>query len=359
MSITTEKKKAAKKRVPKKAASTKAATKKAASKKGVAKKAVAKKAASKKGVAKKPATKKEAAKKAASKKSVNKRAGTKKAQTKKSTARKSSVPDRVGARNLTARAAEVRAERRQRRRSVVIVLAVITVTGAALIGLLRSPLADIDRIAIEGHADVPAEEIAQAASVPIGTPLVDLDEKLISARVEALPGIQTALVSRRWNGVIRIAVTEREPTLALRTADGFVLVDNGGRQVRTAETLPDGFLPVIGLQASGVPGDPAPPGSTSVLRLMEAMTPPVRQAVSEVIVTGTEMALSLNDGGRAVLGDDRQISEKVVSLETLLLSVDLRCVHEIDLTVPSAPALSRIGEKGNPRDGLADLTKCS
>jgi hypothetical protein len=59
------------------------------------------------------------------------------------------------------------------------------------------------------------------------------------------------------------------------------------------------------------------------------------------------------------MGDDKDLAAKVISLETLLLGVDLRCVHEIDLTVPSAPALSRIGEKGNPRDGLADLTLCS
>jgi len=92
---------------------------------------------------------------------------------------------------------------------------------------------------------------------------------------------------------------------------------------------------------------------------MDEITPPVRAAISEVIVTGDQMALRLIEGGRVVLGDDRELAAKVVSLETLLLSVDLRCTHEIDLTVPSAPALSRIGKNGNPRDGLADLTQCS
>lgn len=238
-------------------------------------------------------------------------------------------------------------------------LAAITITAAAAIGAIRSPFLDIDAAEVIGASEVSVEEIQQAAAVPIGTSMVDLNPGIIAARVESIPTIRSANVRRSWDGVVRIEVTEREPTLALKTPAGYVLVDDDGRQVRTAEVLPDGFLPVIGLQASGVPGDPAPPGTSSVLRMMEAMTGPVRQEVSEVIVTGAEIALTLTDGGRAVFGDDREIEAKVVSLETLLLSVDMRCVHEIDLTVPSAPALSRIGEKGNPRDGLADLTKCS
>ncbi len=195
--------------------------------------------------------------------------------------------------------------------------------------------------------------------MPLHTPLVDLDVEVIAARVEGMPEVRSAVVRRHFDGIVAIEVTEREPTMALKTSAGFVLVDDDGRQVRTTTVAPDGFVPVIGLEASGVPGDPAPPGSTSVLRLMEHITPQVRAKVSDVIVTGDELALTLTDGGRAILGDDRELNAKVISLETLLLSVDLRCLHEIDLTVPSAPAISRIGENGNPRDGLADLTQCS
>ena len=325
-----------------------------------AKKVVAKKAG-KRATAKRPATKKGAANKTSAKK---KSAAPRKTSAKKSTGRGrkpsgASISTQVGARNLTARTAEVRAQRRQRRRSVVIVLSAITFTAAGAIGAIRSPLLDIDAAEVVGASEVSVAEIQRAAAVPIGTSMVDLNPGIIAARVESIPTIRTANVRRGWDGVVRIEVTEREPTLALKTPAGFVLVDDDGRQVRSSEVLPDGFLPVIGLEASGIAGDPAPPGTSSVLRMMEAMTAPVRQEVSEVIVTGAEIALTLTDGGRAVFGDDREIEAKVVSLETLLLSVDMRCVHEIDLTVPSAPALSRIGEKGNPRDGLADLTKCS
>ena len=317
--------------------------------------------AAKKSSVKKPSSKKPAQKKSgAIKRAEGQRKAPAKrpARSKKSTAR---IGDRknVGARNLTARAEAVRVERRQRRRSVVIVLLALSLATAVGIGILRSPLMAIDSVTIAGASVVDEALILDAAGVPIGSPLLDLPLEPTAARIESIPGIRSATVTRSLSGVIHVEVVEREPTMAIRSGDGYVLVDNDGRQVRTSPIAPDGFLPVIGLVATGVPGDPAPPGSTSVLRLMGEITPPVRAAVSEVIVSGDQLALRLSQGGRVVLGDDEELRSKVISLETLLASVDLRCVHEIDLTVPSAPALSRIGEKGNPRAGLADLTLCS
>jgi cell division protein FtsQ len=320
-------------------------------------------------VKKATAKKKPAKKRSTTKVTVKKRSTTRATAKKRSTgtSRGSSTKERssignrsrAGARNLTARAEEVRKVRRQRRKSVVIVLLALSLAAAGAIGVIRSPLMAIDAVAVRGADAVDEAVILNAAAIPLGSPLLDLPIEATNQRVEAIPEIRSATVTRNLNGRVDIIVTEREPTMALRSGTGFVLVDDDGRQVRTSAEPPDGFLPVIGLEATGVPGDPAPPGSTAVLRLMNEITPPVRSAVTEVIVTGDQLALRLRDGGRAVLGDDDDLASKVVSLETLLLSVDLRCVHEIDLTVPSAPALSRIGEKGNPRDGLADLTQCS
>ena len=321
------------------------------------------KSAAKKSAAKKSATKKSATKKSATKKSATKKSAAKRTVTKKPTrsGSKSTIGNRssVGARNLTARTEEVRVERLQRRRSVVIVLLALSAAAALGIGLIRSPLMAIDSVVVSGASLVDEKVILDAAGVPIGSPLLDLPLEVTAARVESVPEIRSAVVTRSFTGIVQIEVVEREPTMAIRSNDGFVLIDDDGRQVRTSPLAPDGFLPVVGLEATGVPGDPAPPGSTAVLRLMGEITPPVRAAVSEVIVSGDQLALRLVEGGRVVLGDDEDLNAKVVSLETLLISVDLRCVHEIDLTVPSAPALSRIGEKGNPRAGLADLTLCS
>ncbi len=354
------------KKAAKKATAKRAATKKATNRKTPAKKRTSKAAGARTtstGAAKRSTARKRTASKSAATKRATTRSSTKRAASSRKAARKSTAAiggrSKAGARNLTQRAQEVRAARRQRRKSVVVVLLALSIATAAGIALIRSPLLAIDSVRVTGQDLVSEGDVVGAAAIPIGSPLLDLPMEDVQARVEALPEIHTATIIRNWSGRVTIDVTEREPTMALRTPVGYALVDNDGRQVRTTTETPDGFLPVIGLEASGIPGDPAPPGSTAVLRLMEEITPQVRAAVSDVVVTGDQMALRLVEGGRVVLGDDRELKAKVVSLETLLVSVDLRCTHEIDLTVPSAPALSRIGEKGNPRDGLADLTQCS
>ncbi len=234
-------------------------------------KKAAKKAATKRKVAKKKANsrkpavpKKRAAKKAAA--SARARSGT---VAKKRSAKTKSKPrtsaghqiggrSQVGARNLTARAEEVRKVRRQRRKSVVVVLLALSLTAAAGIGLIRSPLMAIDSVSVRGADMLDESVILDAAAVPLGTPILDLPVEATERRVQALPEIRSATVIRNLNGRIDITVTEREPTMALRSGDRFVLVDDDGRQVRTTEIPPDGFLPVIGLEATGVPGDPAP-----------------------------------------------------------------------------------------------------
>ena len=137
---------------------------------GKTKKTVAKKEGTKKtakgSAAKKPVVRKKSAKK--------KTASTRKPTARKPTARKpagrgrrpsgASTSTQVGARNLTARTAEVRAQRRQRRRSVVIVLAAITFTAAVAIGAIRSPLLDVDAAEVIGSSEVSVAEILQAAA---------------------------------------------------------------------------------------------------------------------------------------------------------------------------------------------------
>ena len=81
--------------------------------------------------------------------------------------------------------------------------------------------------------------------------------------------------------------------------------------------------------------------------------------MSGVGLDGTDLVLDLAAGGRVRLGDPGDLDDKLVSLETMLARVDLRCLAELDLGVPSAPALSRRPPAdGDPQAPLSDLSKC-
>jgi hypothetical protein len=146
--------------------------------------------------------------------------------------------------------------------------------------------------------------------------------------------------------------------------DGWVLVDAEGRQLERDDAFDPqtpGTLRLTGVSASGVIGTPVSPEAQSVLRLHEALTPPVRQAVASMGLEGSDLVLELASGGRVRLGDASELDAKLVSLETMLARVDLTCLAELDLGVPSAPALTRRPPPPPDEDAqhpLSELSQC-
>lgn len=261
---------------------------------------------------------------------------------------------------IRARRIEVRRQQGRRRLRVLLGL----VLGAALVGLgyavANSALLDVDELAVTGNARTPADDVVAASGLEPGEPLLLLDVGGASTAIGRLPWVASARIDRSITGTVTIEVAEREPVATLPTVDGaFVVVDQEGRQLeRVATPGPDQLL-LWGVEASGVAGTPVGPGPQEVLRLLGALTPPVREAVSGIGLEGEDLFLELAAGGRVRLGGTADLDDKLVSLETMLARVDLSCLAELDLGVPSAPALSR----RPPADGdaeapLSEPTKC-
>ncbi len=130
----------------------------------------------------------------------------------------------------------------------------------------------------------------------------------------------------------------------LRAAGGYALVDDHGRQLEIVDRRPDGYMPVTGIEGSGVAGEPAPPEAMPVIALLEALPPEVETQIESVAVDDGQMFLELAAGGRANFGDGTQLGQKLQSLETMLARVDLTCLATIDVRVPAAPVLTRTAE---------------
>lgn len=298
-----------------------------------------------------PAKKKPAAKKSATaKKTAAKKAGPKKAATKKST-----VDPRIKARRI-----EVQRTAGRRRLRTLGLLVVVTLLTIGAIALVNSSWLDVDDFEVTGAGNTTVDQVERASGIAVKTPLLDVDLTLAEERIERLPWVLTAAVDRRWTGTIAIEITEREPvTAVVAEANAFVLIDASGRQLALVDNRPPGYLPVAGIVANGVEGQPAPPETQAVLRLMGELTPELEDEVDQIVVDDGTLYLDLRSGGRALMGDDTALGQKVLSLETILQRVDLRCLWEIDVRVPSAPAVTRIDSAGNPRATLTDLSDCT
>ncbi len=104
--------------------------------------------------------------------------------------------------------------------------------------LLASHL-ELDTIEVQGSVRTAAQEIIEAASVPLKTPIFQLDLKEIAQRVETLPWIRSCEVRRVLPDKLNLRVAERQPVALIRL-DKLYYVDEDGtpfKEPSPGETL--------------------------------------------------------------------------------------------------------------------------
>lgn len=248
---------------------------------------------------------------------------------------------------IRARRVEVRRDAGRRRLRLVVGAVSILATVASGWALTRSALLDVDRIAVTGAGRTDAADVAAAAAVRPGDPMMDLDMAVIEARLEQLPWVATATARRDWPGVLDIAITERRAVAAVGFGDHWVLADSSGRVLAPAAPDETGLVRVLvsGGEASGdeapVPGQALTGATLGIVQLAAAAADTVGDRL-DTVTTDPERGAVLSVGGiEAIVGAPDDIDSKLTALVTLLDRVDLRGVTTIDLRVPGAPVLTR------------------
>ncbi len=221
---------------------------------------------------------------------------------------------------------------------------------ALVAGIAWSPLLDVDRIVVVGAEHVDIDLVVEASGVTRSTPLVTVDREATARHVEELAWVREATVTRTWPGTLTIAVVERTPVARVEGTEGQrFLVDRRGRVLGPEGPLVASSLPTL----SGV-GTPAEAGSIlsssaagalELAVLLPSATPPdmgvfavERQASGRLVAT-----MTLPDGSWATVlfGNADQLPDKVLSWAAVLTGVDVAGITAIDVSVPSAPSLTR------------------
>jgi cell division septal protein FtsQ len=222
-------------------------------------------------------------------------------------------------------------------------LTLVVSVAVAAIAILNSSWFDVEQVRVLGAERSDPEQIVTASAVMIGEPLVEVDARAVESAVREVPWVAEASVSRSWGGDVTIEIVERIGVVALPTGSRYALVDDTGQQVEVIDQLPEHYLPVTGVQESGVPGQPVSTDGLLVVNLMEELSDDVAAVATGITIAGGELMIDLAVGGRANLGDDRALADKMVAIETVLARVDLTCLDVIDVRVPAAPTLKRVG----------------
>ncbi len=238
------------------------------------------------------------------------------------------------------RVAVIRAEGRRRLRVLAVALGVVALAAAAW-GISRTPLLDVDRIAVTGIDPANRAEVLNASNVTVGVPMLFLDVDDARRSITSLPWVRSAQVWRDWPATVRITVEPRVPVAVVPAPEGrTALVDAYGYVIEWGSE--SAGVTHVSVPFSGQLGD-IHTAAEGPLAVVAALPADLRAWVSTVTVEADRgnIGLALVGGAAAVLGEPVLIDDKISALRAVLATADLECVTIIDVTTPDIAAVTR------------------
>jgi len=202
----------------------------------------------------------------------------------------------------------------------------LLVVGALVWLVYGTPVLGVRQVEVVGTDSLTPVQVEQAAAVRMKQPLAGVDLDRIRGRIEALPAVDRALISRSWPSTVVIEVIERVPVAAVPAGEQFTLIDAEGVAFRTVGEQPDG-VPVAQLATPG----PEDINTRSALTVLSSLTAELREQLLSISVPApAQVSLGLRRERTVIWGDESQ-SETKAQVATALLE---RKGDTIDVSAP-------------------------
>ncbi len=238
----------------------------------------------------------------------------------------------------------VRRRLRLRQLNVLVYVGMVIAVLLVAVTVSRTPLLDVDTIAVEGATNTPAEEVVRVGEIHKGDPMIGLDLDAAASRLTSLPWVRRATVQRTWPGTIEYAIEEWEPVAVVVAPDGTLFYVGPERHLLgPAPSRPVNLVELRGVSTGVVPGEGVGPDAEQAIEVALALPGDLVVRLPVVSQDGNgEVVLERSGGGEVRLGLAGRIDEKLAAVRTVLDSVDLACLGTLDVRVPTAPVISRV-----------------
>jgi cell division protein FtsQ len=212
--------------------------------------------------------------------------------------------------------------------AVVIALMVLMGVGVWLVGF--SSVLATRNVTVTGLGDGAEQQaVADAAAVPVGTPLARVDTGGAAERVARIPTIASVSVNRSWPNTVVVSVQRKTPVLGVKNPQGQLqVVDASGVPFETVTTLPPGVAEV-----NATSNAPDPQGVQAAISVLQLLSPERRSQVSGVTVTSADLVTLQLGKVSVVWGGLADGPKKLAILETLLKTNPA----VVDVSAPDTP----------------------
>jgi cell division protein FtsQ len=224
-------------------------------------------------------------------------------------------------------------------------------------GLLALPGADkllawsglsVDQISVRGHQHTPDADIFAAVDAADARSLLSFDSAEARERVERLPWVAAATISRVLPGSLEVRIRERTPAAVWNRGDRDYLIDADGRVLAVAEPGMSTTLPHVA-------GEGAATQVRSLIDLIKHYPPIAERYESAERVGERRWTLHLKGGVTVHLAPDREAASfsrlsapddlgKLLTVQNVI--IDLRTPERI--TLRPAPERSDASDVSNP-----------
>ncbi|MHB1740442.1 MAG: cell division protein FtsQ/DivIB [Actinomycetes bacterium] len=234
----------------------------------------------------------------------------------------------------------------------LVLLGLVVMTALAAWVLLASPVLAVRTVAVSITSDAASgaldpSTVQGAAGVRTGVPLARVSLSAVAARVQALPQVGSAVVTRSWPHTLTITVVERRPVAVLADGVGpgrtFWLVDASGLVYRRVALAPARMTVAVARGAAMAVGTQdalTRAAATVVAALPTALSAQVRQVdvttsspAAGGPVGGVDVRLLLVSGAVVEWGGPQSSETKAAVLAGLLHQP----ARVYDLSAPLAP----------------------
>jgi len=207
------------------------------------------------------------------------------------------------------------------------VLLVLLTAGAIWLVFISSVLT-VKHVEVKGESLVSQQRILDAANVPVGAHLAQLDLEAIRARVSALAPMKRVDVSRDWPDAVLITVTERKAVAVVAIGGRYQAMDADGVLFRDFPRPPVGMPQVVSTPGAGSQA------LAQAARVISALPSALAARVDHVEVRGVDqISLALPGGVSVIWGSDDQSAVKAAVLAKLLPHP----AQVYDVSVPGQP----------------------
>lgn len=232
-------------------------------------------------------------------------------------------------------------------RVAVLTLVAALALAAAGYGILHLPWFSALHVRVSGVSGTRKKEVLAVTGLDKKPPLISVSSSGLEKRLERIPWVGMAKVTRNWPDDISVSVSVRQPIAQVSDSPRkLAVVDATGRILEVIAT-PLGSLPVVQWHGRlGPPGAWISPVPKKLLKFAADLGPQLAALTALIYESssGRIHATLRGPGGpvQVVIGDPVELNEKAMALNTIVARVGLSKVNgRIDVSDPLSPTTGK------------------